>query len=63
MKQYKCLTCVLSVAILVLAGSCKLGKDYVRPELSLPESLDGSVNDSVTVAQLSWEKLYADTSK
>ncbi len=61
MKQYKCLTCVLSVAILVLAGSCKLGKDYVRPELSLPESLDGSVNDSVTVAQLSWEKLYADT--
>ena len=40
----------LAIVLLVLGvSSCKLGKHYSRPELRLPEQIEGTVPDSVSV--------------
>lgn len=44
----------------LLAGSCKLGKEYTRPELNLPDSIEG-VNDPASVSGVRWWDLYQDT--
>lgn len=39
----------LAIVLLVLGvSSCKLGKHYSRPELRLPEQIEGTVPDSVS---------------
>lgn len=42
--------------------SCKVGKEYVRPEMTLPRTLEGtgSENDTATAATMAWETLYTD---
>ena len=52
---------ILLVAISLLLGSCKLGKQYTRPELRLPEQLDEHKFDDTSVADVPWEQLYQDT--
>ena len=55
--------CLAACALFVLGG-CKLGKQYVRPELALPESLSASDSlgaDTLSIADLPWEQLYTDT--
>ena len=52
---------ILLVASSLLLGSCKLGKQYTRPEVSLPEQLDEHKFDDTSVADLPWEQLYQDT--
>lgn len=44
-----------------LAVSCKLGEKYVRPELDLPDAIDGVKADSVSVSEIKWSDLYRDT--
>ncbi len=44
----------------LLAGSCKLGGEYVRPELNLPEKIEG-IQDSVNISEIKWWELYQDT--
>ena len=40
----------LAIVLLVLGvSSCKLGKHYSRPELRLPEQIEGTVPDSVSM--------------
>lgn len=53
---------------IVLSGtlflsSCQIGKQYVRPELDLPEQLDPvqSAIDSASVANIKWWEIYTDT--
>lgn len=49
------------VAALSLAG-CQLGKHYTRPELELPQTLDGNLSDdSASLADYSWQQIYTDT--
>lgn len=53
--------------ILLLSGmaisfaSCKIGKDYVRPELDLPMSFGNEPNDSLSISDLGWNSVYKDT--
>lgn len=51
---------VTAVCMAAAFSSCKLGKKYVRPELDLPESIDGMKKDSLSVADISWNDLYKD---
>lgn len=42
--------------------SCKVGKEYVRPELDLPAEIEaGSQADTASVSELKWWDLYTDT--
>ena len=53
---------MIGMAVLVLlAASCKLGKEYARPDLNLPETIDEQAADSVSVGAISWKTLYRDT--
>lgn len=42
-------------------SSCRLGKEYTRPELGLPDAIDGIAGDSSSVSDLKWWELYQDT--
>ena len=51
----------LAIVLLVLGvSSCKLGKHYSRPELRLPEQIEGTVPDSVSAGDIRWTDLYTD---
>ena len=52
---------LLLTAISLTLGSCKLGKQYTRPEVNLPKQLDQYNFDNSSVADVPWEKLYQDT--
>ena len=47
-------------AVLFLS-SCKIGKQYTRPNLELPETLDSMSIDSTSIGDYPWEELYTDT--
>ena len=48
----------LAIVLLVLGvSSCKLGKHYSRPELRLPEQIEGTVPDSVSAGDIRWTDL------
>lgn len=58
MKRY-----VHYIIALLVAGtlaSCKIGKSYVRPDLSLPDSL-ARQQDSLSFADAEWQTVYKDT--
>lgn len=48
------------VLMVCLLASCKIGKSYVRPDLSLPDSLEQQ-QDSLCFADAQWQTIYADT--
>ena len=53
---------ILSLALLArLTASCKLGKDYTRPQLNLPSQIRGVTTDSLSSELMSWNELYRDT--
>ena len=49
------------VALVLLFSSCQLGKHYVRPELNLPQQLDSTEQDTLSLADRQWWELYTDT--
>lgn len=62
----KCMKIYGLISGIVLAGimlsSCKLGKEYTRPELEIPrEIVPGQPVDSTSVSELKWWDLYTDT--
>lgn len=49
----------LAIVLLVLGvSSCKLGKHYSRPELRLPEQIEGTVPDSVSAGDTMGRFIY-----
>lgn len=48
---------LLSISIFT---SCKVGKSYVRPEMSLPDSLVQQ-QDSISIADQQWQAVYTDS--
>ena len=48
---------VLAVAL----TSCQLGKHYARPELNLPQQLDATEQDTLSIADRRWWDIYTDT--
>lgn len=52
---------LLLLSAVLLLGSCKLGKQYTRPKLDLPDTLDSLSVDTVSLGDYPWEQLYTDT--
>ena len=44
-------------------SSCQIGKHYTRPELNLPEQLDSTQQDTLTIAEMQWWEIYTDTTQ
>ena len=44
-----------------LMGSCKIGKQYTRPNIDLPSTLDSTSVDSISIGDYPWEQMYTDT--
>ena len=61
MKRLSNYPILFALAASLLLGSCKLGKQYTRPVVDLPERLDKMSIDSASIADVPWEKLYTDT--
>lgn len=60
LKYMKITGTALMLALVV--ASCRIGREYQRPELSLPESFPtGNVADSNSVADLGWREFFTDT--
>ena len=53
-------TAILTLLLIPLMSSCKIGKKYTRPELNLPEAIDPAVTDSASVKDVEWQTLYSD---
>ena len=53
---------IVSFLVTLVLSSCKIGKEYTRPDLNLPEKIEEFVDsaDTASVADLPWEHLYAD---
>ena len=49
------------IIILFAFSGCKLGKKYTRPNIQLPETLDSTSVDSISIAEYNWEVIYTDT--
>ena len=45
----------------LLMGGCKIGKQYTRPQIDLPSTLDSTSVDTVSIGDYPWEQLYTDT--
>ncbi|MDR1406936.1 MAG: multidrug efflux RND transporter permease subunit [Tannerella sp.] len=53
---------ITGAAVALLAGlnACKIGHEYARPAMNLPETIEAGAGKN-TVDSLSWKTLYADT--
>lgn len=51
---------ILLILTSILFASCKVGKSYVRPEMTLPDSLMHQ-QDSVSIADQQWQSVYTDS--
>ena len=45
----------------VCLTSCQLGKHYTRPDLHLPERLDSTATDTMSIADFRWWEIYTET--
>lgn len=55
---------LLAVGLLVLVafGGCRVGRGYTRPDLHLPQDIDGMQSvDTLTIADMAWWEIYTDT--
>jgi len=60
-RPKKILPFILIMAFVFAFSSCKLGKEYARPDLNLPETIDGVTTDTASVSTIPWQSLYQDT--
>ena len=61
MKKYSILIHI-SLLLVVLVSACKVGKNYQRPEVKLPQKFsEVSFADTSSIADLQWEGFFADT--
>lgn len=58
--NFRVLKYALVFCILAVLASCKIGKEYVRPELHVPDSLS-LAGDTVSFADQDWRTVYTDT--
>ena len=60
MKKAVIKTTIITLLLIPLLSSCKIGKKYTRPELNLPEAIDTTATDSLSVKDVEWQTLYSD---
>ena len=56
MKKY-----IYIIGVLILFTSCKIGKEYTRMELDMPENYPEYLGDTTCLADMKWWDIYADT--
>ena len=56
MKKY-----IFIISMFVLFSSCRIGKDYTRIQLDMPENFREYVEDTTCWADVKWWDVYADT--
>lgn len=50
-----------AILLITTVSSCKLGKEYSRPELNLPEVIENTqAGDTASVVDIPWQTLYTD---
>ena len=49
------------LGVLILFTSCKVGKEYTRMELDMPENYPEYLGDTTCLADMKWWDIYADT--
>lgn len=59
MKQMKVFIHILVTAFIL--SSCSIQKRCQAPELNLPDEIIAGENDTLTIADMSWWKLYSDS--
>src|SRR5439155_8032004 len=49
--------------VVILISSCKVGKEYQRPALELPNQFNNAVSfaDTSSIADIEWKKFFTDT--
>lgn len=55
---------IVLLFLLVTVSACRVGKDYQRPELSIPEryrGMDVNVDDTTSLGQVHWKQFFKDT--
>ncbi len=60
-RPKKFLPFILLLTFILSFFSCKLGKEYARPGLNLPETIIDETTDTTTVSDIPWKNLYTDT--
>ena len=56
MKKY-----IYIIGVIILFTSCKIGKEYTRMELDMPENYPEYLGDTTCLADMKWWDVYADT--
>jgi len=62
-RNMRRLSCLLPIAycLLLFATSCKVGKEYKRPDLELPQQFNSiSFADTSSIADIEWKKFFTD---
>ena len=60
MKRTYIYTIITTIVALSLLQSCQLGRQYTRPNLHLPTTIDTLNHDSASIADVPWEEVYRD---
>ncbi|MDF2189893.1 efflux transporter outer membrane subunit [Paraflavitalea sp. CAU 1676] len=59
--QYKHIHFYITVVAVLLVTGCKVGKDYQRPEVQLPQQFNGqSFADTNSIAEITWKDFFTD---
>ena len=56
MKKY-----IIIILSLLSFSSCRMGKEYTKMEIDMPETFTSYVHDSICYADVKWWEVYADT--
>ena len=60
--QNKQIHLYITVIILVVMAGCKVGKDYQRPTVELPQQFNNlSYSDTSSIADIEWKQFFTDT--
>lgn len=53
------LACI--TGFIIILSSCKVGKQYIRPDLNMPGQIEAMSVDSISIKDIAWWELYGDT--
>ncbi|MFT3824752.1 MAG: efflux transporter outer membrane subunit [Chitinophagaceae bacterium] len=51
----------ITLFIVMLAAACRMGKDYSRPEVALPQQFGDTAPSDTSIAGMNWKEFFTDT--
>lgn len=52
---------IIAIGVLLFFSSCKIGKEYTRLKLDMPDNYSEYLGDTTCIADMKWWDVYADT--